>query len=469
MAKKLNILVYLSDQQRHDSMGCYGQKLNTSPVADALAREGVLFENAYTCQPVCGPARACLQTGTYPTINGCHHNAIGLRADETTIAKELDKIGYDTAYIGKWHLSSDFANGIIMVGKPIPPERMGGYKYYVSSEALETTSHGYDGYMFNHNGNRCDFVGYRTDCVTNYAIQYLHNRQADKPFFLFVSHIEPHQQNDHGCFEGPDGSKEKFKDYDVPPDLVNGKFEGDWKENYADYLGQCRALDDNLGKLIDTLKETGEYENTVIIYSSDHGCHFRTQDGEYKRNCFDSCLHIPLIIAGGPFKGGLRCNRLVSNIQLPTTILSLAQAPIPEKMVYEPLQMALDPDCPFGDHVFYQITETELARGIRTAKWKYCVGAPHKQPVMSMEKEYMMGSYHDMMRRSKPDSDSYIEKYLFDLEADPYEKENLVDDDRYMEERKMLSETLIKSMVRAGEAAPAIYPAGTPLPKEYDF
>ena len=81
----------------------------------------------------------------------------------------------------------------------------------------------------------------------------------------------------------------------------------------------------------------------------------------------------------------------------------------------------------------------------------------------------MMGSYHDMMRRSKPDSDSYIEKYLFDLEADPYEKENLVDDDRYMEERKMLSETLIKSMVRAGEAAPAIYPAGTPLPKEYDF
>lgn len=470
MNKRPNIIVYMSDQQRYDTLGCYGQRLPVSPVLDEMAKEGVLFEYAFTCQPVCGPARACIQTGKYPNLTGSYVNEIGLKPEENTIAKELNKAGYETAYVGKWHLSCDFKNNIVLLRKPIPQERMGGYKDYVMvSEALELTSHGYDGYVFDKDGNRVDFIGYRTDCITDYAIHYIRNKTSDAPFFLFISHIEPHQQNDMDRFEGPDGSKERFKDYDVPQDLLNGKYEGDWKENYPDYLGQCRKLDDNLGKLIDTLKEKGIYDDTVIIFTSDHGCHFRTQEGEYKRNIFDSCLRIPLVARGGPFTGGVRCDKLVSNIQLPTTILKLAGVEIPEDMVYEPLQDALEPNCTFGDVVFYHISETELGRGIRTKKWKYSVHAPHVQPLLRMDAHFTTEGYYKMLANSKPGSDSYIEQYLFDLESDPYEKNNLVNAPELKETRAFLAELLRECIVRAGEAAPKIYPFGTELPREYDW
>ncbi len=468
MKNKPNIIVYLSDQQRHDTLGCYGQKLDVSPVLDELAKEGVVFETVFTCQPVCGPARACLQTGKYPNLTGCYVNEVGLRNDEVTIAKELSKAGYETAYVGKWHLASDFKNDLIMVKKPIPPERMGGYTDYVMvSEALELTSHGYDGYVFDKDGKRVDFVGFRTDCITDYAVHYLQNKTSDKPFFMFLSHIEPHQQNDRNCYEGPDGSRERFKDYEVPKDLIGGKYKGDWEENYPDYLGCCRKLDDNLGKLITTLKEKGMYEDTVIIYTSDHGCHFKTQEGEYKRNSFDSCLRIPLVISGGPFKGGLRSDKLVSNIQLASTVLSLAGVEMPKDMVYESLEEALDENCSWGDDVFFQISETELGRGIRTKRWKYCVNAPHVQPLLRMDEHFTTEGYYEMLKSAKAGSDSYVEQYLFDLEADPYEKNNLVNDEAYKEIRAVLAKRLGECMLRAGEEVPQIYPFGTELPKQY--
>ena len=465
MDKRPNIIVYLSDQQRTDTLGCYGQELDISPVLDRLAEDGVLFENAYTCQPVCGPARACLQTGKYPNLTGCFVNEIGLRPEENTIAKVLAKSGYETAYVGKWHLASNFKENVVLVRKPIPMERMGGYTDYVMvSEALELTSHGYDGHVFDREGRQVNFTGYRTDCITDYAVHYLQNKTSDKPFFLFLSHIEPHQQNDRNCYEGPDGSKEKYKNYKVPEDLLHGKYPGDWKENYPDYLGCCRKLDDNLGKLIETLKARGMYENTIVIFSSDHGCHFKTQEGEYKRNAFDSCLHIPLVMRGGPFRGGKRLGKLVSNIHLPATILSLAGAEIPHDMVYESLEESLKEGFP-GEEVFFQVSETELGRGIRTRKWKYYVTAPHVQPLLRMDENFTTEGYYKMLESSRPDSDSYIETYLFDLEADPCETRNLVSEGSLEKVRADLRERLRRCMRRAGEQVPEIHPYGTILEK----
>lgn len=469
MAKLPNILIYLSDQQRHDSCGCYGQELPTTPVLDGLAREGVLFENCYTCQPVCGPARASLQTGKYPTCLGAYINGYGLPEDAYTIAKAVSAVGYETAYVGKWHLSSDFVNGVNMVNKPVPLRRMGGYKdYLMVAESLEMSSHGYDGKVWDKDGHQVDFIGYRTDCITDFAVHYLHNKTSDKPFLLFVSHIEPHQQNDRNRFEGPDGSKERFKDYKVPPDLLNGKYEGDWRQNYADYLGQCRALDDNLGKLINTLKDYGMYEDTVILYTSDHGCHFRTQEGEYKRSCYDSSLHIPLVISGGPFKGGIRCRSMVSNIQLAPTVLALAGVTPPDDPQREKHSFmdALKEDYPVKE-VFYQISETECSRGLRTPRWTYCVNAPHVQPLLEMSTNFVQAQYREMLKMSKADSDSYVEQYLFDNENDPAQKRNLVSDPAYAQLRAELAETLKRRMVQAGEQAPEIYPAGTKLKKRY--
>ncbi|MGL4914582.1 MAG: sulfatase-like hydrolase/transferase [Romboutsia sp.] len=121
---KPNIIVFFSDQQRYDTVGAYGQQLNITPNLDKMAEEGVKFENAFTCQPVCGPARSCMQTGKYATQTNCFVNDIGLKEDEQTIAKILSNQGYETAYIGKWHLAST-RNESNYSTSPVPLEKRG--------------------------------------------------------------------------------------------------------------------------------------------------------------------------------------------------------------------------------------------------------------------------------------------------------------------------------------------------------
>ena len=146
-----NILFIFSDQQRWDTCGCYGQPLDVTPNLDRMAAEGVRFEHAFTCQPVCGPARACLQTGKYATEVGCHTNHRMLPLDEKTMAQWFSEAGYEVGYIGKWHLASCGPRGgpDDFRVKPVPPERRGGYEdYWLASDVLEFTSHSYDGHMF---------------------------------------------------------------------------------------------------------------------------------------------------------------------------------------------------------------------------------------------------------------------------------------------------------------------------------
>lgn len=423
--KKPNIVFYFSDQQRADTLGCYGQKLPVTPVLDKLAQEGVKFENAFTCQPVCGPARSCLQSGVYATETGCFRNDIPLPQNIPTLAGYLNDAGYETAYIGKWHLASDMENGPDYSTSAIPEERRGGYKdYWFASDILEFTSHGYNGYVFDKDNKKHEFIGYRSDCINNYAVDYIHKKQSDKPFFMFISQIEPHHQNDHGKYEGPDGSKEKFKNFSVPKDLEGT--EGDWKENYPDYLGQCNRLDTNVGELINAIKEKGEWENTIFIYTSDHGSHFKTRNKEYKRSCHDASIHIPLIICGGAFSGGVTKNELVSLIDLPATILDCAGIDVPEHFHGKSL-------CNLEDRnsVFLQISESQVGRAIRTHKWKYSVKA-------------------DADGWNQMNSDIYYDDFLYDLENDPYERKNLANDDNYADVRLELS-GIIKDYIKKFE------------------
>ncbi|HUW84385.1 MAG TPA: sulfatase-like hydrolase/transferase [Phycisphaerae bacterium] len=441
-----NILFVFSDQQRWDTLGCYGQPLEVTPNLDRMAAEGVRFANAFTCQPVCGPARACLQTGKYATEVGCFRNAIALPTDETTIAHRLSQDGYEVGYIGKWHLASTnskFGPPADYVTKPVPPERRGGYKdYWLASDVLEFTSHGYDGYMFDADMNRVDFKGYRVDCLTDFALDYLRTRDGKRPFFLFLSYIEPHHQNDHHCYEGPNGSKQRFKDFVVPGDLVDT--EGDWRENYPDYLGCCASLDHNLGRIRAELDRLGLADNTLIVYTSDHGSHFCTRNSEYKRACHDGCTHIPMVAYGPGFTGGEVVDELVSLIDVPPTILSAAGVEVPATMQGRAVQPLVDGTAvDWPDNVFMQISESHVGRAIRTKKWKYSVRAPHRS-----------GS-------TDPDSDLYVEDYLYDLEADPHERNNLVADPSLADVRAELADVLKRRMVQAGEKIPQIDPCPT--------
>jgi uncharacterized sulfatase len=442
--KRPNILFFFTDQQRWDTCGCYGQELPITPNLDRMASEGVKFEKAFTCQPVCGPARACIQTGKYATEIGVHTNNRLLPLDEPTLAKWLSGEGYEVGYIGKWHLAScgpkggpdDFRT------RPTPPERRGGYKdFWLASDVLEFTSHSYDGHMFDGDMNRRDFPEgrYRADVLGDWTLEYLESRSLEKPFFLFLSFIEPHHQNDHNRYEGPHGSKERWANYKIPGDLINT--EGDWHENYPDYLGCCNSLDGNLGRVRAKLDELGIADNTVVIFTSDHGSHFRTRNAEYKRSCHDSCIRIPMVICGPGFTGGKVIDELVSLINLPPTILNIGGMEPPGSMRGKPLQGLVEgTTSDWQPDVFLQISESHCGRAIRTEKWKYSVRAPHK-------------------KGSDPDSELYVEDYLYDLQSDPHERNNLVSDPEYRDIRSKLATRLKERMVQAGEREPEIRPS----------
>jgi len=421
---KPNILFLFSDQQRWDTLGCYNPAIDFTPNIDSLAAEGVRLEHAFTCQPVCGPARACLQTGLYAARTGCYRNEIALPSDIKTIAECFHENGYATAYVGKWHLANTGA-------KPVPAARRGGYHdYWMAADVLEFTSDGYGGHMFNKDEECVDFTGYRADCQTDFVLDYLQNRQKDKPFFLFVSYLEPHHQNDAGHYQGPIGAKERFQDYPIPHDLQ--AFEGDWAQEYPDYLGCCASLDSNVGRIVQLLKQQGEYENTLIVYTSDHGSHFKTRNGEYKRSCHDSCVRVPLILRGPGFVGGKTITELASLIDLPITLLHSAEIEAPG-LQGMPLQHDDRPQ-----EVFIQISENHVGRAIRTKRYKYAVKAPFRH-----------GWLHASAR-------IYREEFLYDLGKDPHELNNLVNCAEYKQVCAQLRKQLVQCMVQAGEKAPVI-------------
>jgi len=465
--KKPNIILFFSDQQRFDTLGCNGQPLEVTPRLDRMAREGVNFTMAYTPQPVCGPARAMLQSGLYPTQIGCFRNGKALPRDCNTLARRLKAAGYRVAYVGKWHLASERTLGqdkgreFSCETEPVPLERRGGYdEFWVAADVLEFTSHGYGGHLFDRDNSRRAFTGYRADCVTDHALEYLDTRSKDDeaPFFLFLSLVEPHHQNDRNAFEGPEGSRERYAAFVPPPDLPSG--EGDWETQMPDYLGCCNALDRNLGRVLDRLKEKGIYDDTLVIYTTDHGCHFKTKQKEairpgfddYKRNCHENTIHIPMVIRGPGFAAGAEERRLVSLLDIPKTIIAAAGGDtggmhgdsllnLPPIITDEAQQPAPSPVIAsvsakqprWKQEVYIQISESFVGRAIRTDRYTYCVYAPDKDPVRDSA------------------SDTYRDRYLFDNLNDPSQAANLIDDPAYAAVKDDLRACLIACAQKAAE------------------
>ena len=445
-----NIIFYFTDQQRWDTCGCFGQPLDITPNLDALAREGVKFDNAFSPQPVCGPCRALFQTGKYPTETGCFRNNIMLPASVKTLGQYMEEAGYETAYIGKWHLASDGE-----LEKPptidhtvtaIPRELRGGYTgFWRAADVLEFTSHGYDGFVFDENDRRVDFKGYRADCINDMALEFLDGYTGENPFFMTISQIEPHHQNDRKHYEGPEGSKERFRDFILPEDLK--ALGGNAAEEYPDYLGQCASLDENLGRLVAKLKEKGLYENTVILFASDHGSHFLTRNrddhlngyDDYKRSCHDACLHVPLVIAGGPYRGGRAVEELVSTASLPKTILALAGVDVGGAMIGENLLDVVEKKADNRpNEIFAQISESRVGRCIRTARYTYSVYAP------------------GVNGGAAAASDRYADDFLYDMEQDPHQLNNVVADPAYAQVKAELRERLLDWIWRAEGTRPVI-------------
>jgi len=426
-----NVIVFFTDQQRWDSVGLHGNPLDLTPNLDRLARRGTHVPNAFTPQPVCAPTRACMQTGLYPTTSGIYRNHLPLPTDTPTIARHFAAAGYQTGYIGKWHLADR---------DPVPAEQRAGYQSWLAANLLEFCSDGYETVLYDDDEQAVRLPGYRADALGDAAIRYVDAHQ-DEPFFLFLSFLEPHHQNHRDDYPAPDGYAERYAGRWTPPDLA--ALGGAAPQHLGGYWGMVKRLDEVLGRLVDALKSLTLLDDTIVVFTTDHGCHFKTRNSEYKRSCHDASIRVPLAIQGPGFDGGGQLRELVSLIDLPPTLLDAAGLAVPEAMQgrsFVPLTRGDRDGWP--DDVFIQISESQVGRAIRTERWKYSVSAPDRD------------AWDDA------GSDRYVEEFLYDLEADPHELTNLAGLESFRELAAELRERLIRRMVAAGEAAPSIEPAG---------
>ena len=422
-----NVIVFFTDQQRWDTSGLHGNPLDLTPNFDRLARGGTHVYHSITCQPVCAPARASLQTGLYATETTVHRNGLALPPDCKTLAQHFNEAGYRTGYIGKWHLADC---------DPVPEGQQGGYQYWLGSNLLEFTSEPYHTVMYDRQRRAVQLPGYRVDALTDAAIRYV-EAQQEGPFFLFVSFLEPHHQNHVDDYVAPEGYRELYTGRWTPPDLA--ALGGSTYQHLGGYYGIVKRIDEALGRLQDALKSLGLAEDTIVLYTSDHGSHFKTRNAEYKRCCHESAVRVPTALWGPGFEGGGQVRQMVSLVDLPPTLLDAAGLAVPGEMQGRSILPLLHGETAgWPEEAFIQISESHVGRALRTARWKYSVGAP------------------DADKWADAGADRYVEQFMYDLEADPYELTNLIGLESHQEVAARLRQRLIERMVEAGETAPTI-------------
>lgn len=433
-ARRPNIIVFLTDQQRWDTTGLAGNPLDLTPNLDRMAHRGTSAECAITPNPLCAPARASLQTGVYPTNTGVYRNQLALPADTPTLAGTLSEAGYHCGYIGKWHLS-DHGPG------PVPAGSRAGYQSWLASNALEFTSDAYRTIVYDEADAAVCLPGYRPDALTDAAIRFVADHH-DEPFFLFISYLEPHQQNELDLHEAPDGYAERYAGRWMPPDLASL---GSAAHKYLPgYYGQVKRLDECLGRLLDVLRSTELLDTTIVAFTSDHGNHFHTRKGGFKRSCHDASIRVPFALRGPGFDGGGCISGIVNTIDLPPTLLDAAAVPIPGSMQGSSLLPAvLGRRRDLASEAFAQVSESEVGRLLRTDRYKYYVNAPGADP-------HQTGS-----------AARYQEDALYDLHADPYELVDLVHSMDHAGVRERLRARLV-SWIQRVEGVPVEIVAAEP-------
>jgi arylsulfatase A-like enzyme len=425
-----NVIVFFTDQQRWDTTGVHGNPMALTPNFDRMAKNGTHAFHSFTCQAVCAPARACLQTGLYATQTTVYRNGLALPAGAKTLAHHFCEGGYHTAYIGKWHLADR---------DPVVADQRGGYEYWLGANILEFVSRPYNTILYDSENRTVELPGYRVDAMTDAAIRYIDTHRSH-PFYLFLSYLEPHHQNHLDDFVPPDGYRERYTGAWVPPDLA--ALGGSTHQHIAGYYGTVKRLDEALGRLLDALHSLDLMDNTIVLFTSDHGCHFKTRNGEYKRSCHESSVRVPTALRGPGFDGGGTVQQLVSIVDLPPTLLDAVGLPVPEEMEgCSILPLLSKGDHAWPEEIFVQISESQVARAVRTHRWKYSVTSP------------------DADGWSDPAADNYVEEHLYDLRSDPYELTNLIGLSSHREVAELMKERLVGRMIAAGESEPTITPA----------
>lgn len=305
-----NVLFVFADQLRASSVGCYGEEDVRTPRIDAFALEGVTFPVAVASPSVCGPYRGCLMTGLNPLSNGVIVNDVALSGRHPTVAEAFAQAGYDTAYIGKWHLDGPDRTA------PVPEgERRRGFRYW----AAANFEHNYLGSKFARaDGRQQVWPGYDAEAQADECIKYLAQRPVDKPFCLFLSWGPPH--NPYRMVP------QRFLDLYDPRTLEPRPNAVEFpREDLWGYYAQITFLDEQFGRLLDELERCGLQEDTLVVFTSDHG-DMHGSHGVYKKGWpWDESVRVPMFMRlPGRLAARSRAEFPISTIDIMPTLLGLA-------------------------------------------------------------------------------------------------------------------------------------------------
>ncbi|MEM1026515.1 MAG: sulfatase-like hydrolase/transferase [Planctomycetota bacterium] len=440
MSQRPNILFVLTDQWRAQAMGFSKQDPVSTPSLDAFHREALTFTNALACTPVCGPNRACLFTGRYPQNHGVLRNNAAAVRPEQLLSRVFKAGGYRTGYVGKWHLTGADAHRVY---KGITPAHLrADYEYWTSA----IHNHAHFDLDFDEQGERVDYGdGWQPDHVTRKAIQFM-DQADDRPFNLVVSHGPPHNGNYHPghCVEkrytpGDLSHKENGYGYyapavyealyqDLTPDDIRPNVKpirqkgGDGFDTIAmaisGYYGACTALDASFGQLIDHLKRTERYDNTIVVFTSDHGEMMGSHGLMTKGVCFEESINVPLMIR---VPGGhtTTSDLLFNSVDLMPTLVGLSGLEVPSGVDGRSFAPMLSDSnagaVPEPDMAYIGLSQF---RGWRTKRYTYVTTVAPSGTMTGREAMYL--------RDYRQTQSSHI---LFDLENDPYQQRPILHGD----------------------------------------
>jgi arylsulfatase A-like enzyme len=336
----LNILVIFSDQQHKYALGKRDEKFIT-PNLDRLCEEGVLFRNGYSNNPVCGPYRGCLMTGQFTSRSGMTHNGDPLPENVLPLAQALRDSGYQTCFVGKWHLGSEGDNSI-------PEEQRGGFEHFVGYQCYNgfdpNPPHNNDVFFYDEQNVRHTYQKHRTEVTTDLTVEKLRLLcRKKRPFFAVVGYQAPHypvqpSPEYAALYEGvefdktpdyeeidpytPTFSPRSPRPFEKCPDYQ--RYGGNMAEYKRLYAALCTQIDAGVGRIVDTLKELGVYDDTLIIYTSDHGDMQGSHGLKNKGYPYEKSAGVPFIarIPGG--RRGVVSDLLVSAVDIYPTALEVA-------------------------------------------------------------------------------------------------------------------------------------------------
>lgn len=394
--KKPNLIFVLTDQWRKQALGFRGEDPVKTPNLDKFASWAFSFDNATACRPVSGPSRACIFTGKYLINNGVFANGVPLSLNESSMGKLYKEAGYNTAYIGKWHL-----NGID--DHVTNPEARQGFDFFIQSMGHQPFK---QGYYIQDDKKRTFINGWAPTYETDEGIKFIEsNKNSEAPFCLVLSYNPPHTGGGPGFedryqpgkltkdkthklgygYAGPKEYEELYNQTDYDKNPIRGNTQpirgtSDTSSSaIPGYFGAISAIDNDFGRLIDYLEKNNLMENTIIVFTSDHGDSMGSQGLMTKGTWFEESIGVPCLIGWKGKTVHKRENSVFNNIDLMPTLLGLSDIDIPSDIDgtdYSPMLLGKDfkaPEYAFTSFDFGGVLEVKARywRAIYTSRYTY--------------------------------------------------------------------------------------------------